>query len=144
MADAGTREKLENVALFLMRFVIGMLFMQHGMQKMFGMFGGMPPGMPVPPPMFTEIWFGGMLELVGGAFVMLGLLTRPAAFIVCGEMAVAYWRHHFKAEKFWPLENRGEGAVLYCFVFLFLAARGGGSISLDALIFKGKQATSAD
>ena len=81
---------------------------------------------------FPELpWFAGILELVGGALIALGILTRPVAFLLSGEMAVAYFMAH-APHGFWPILNHGELAVLYCFVFLFLAAHGGGPYSVDA------------
>ena len=116
-------------ALTVLRIVVGFLFFCHGAQKMLGWFAdpGMPPH---PEPAFpTLIWFAGVIELVGGALIALGILTRCAAFLASGEMAVAYFKAH--APHGWvPLQNHGELAVLYCFVFLFLAANGGGPHSL--------------
>jgi putative oxidoreductase len=99
---------------------------------MLGWFGGMP-GMPSPPPTMSQTWIGGILELVGGLAIMLGLFTRPAAFILSGMMAVAYWQFH-APNGGWPLQNQGIPAVLFCFIFLYMAARGGGDWSLDALL----------
>jgi len=117
------------VTYFLLRVVAGLLFFQAGSMKLFGWFGGMPPGAP----MTTQIWIGGVLEVVGGTAIMLGLLTRPVAFILSGEMAVAYWQFH-APHGTWPIQNHGEPAVLLCFIFLYMAARGGGDWSLDALL----------
>ena len=120
------------VTFFLLRIVSGLLFCHSGAMKLFGWFGGMP-NQPSPPPAFTEVWFGGVLEFFGGILLMLGLLTRPVAFLLSGEMAVAYWQFHAPRGT-WPIENHGEAAVLFCFIFLFMAAYGGGDWSLDALI----------
>lgn len=117
------------VTYFLLRVVAGLLFLQHGAAKLFGWFGGMPADVT----MTTQILIGGILELAGGLLVLLGLFTRPTAFIVSGEMAVAYWMVH-APKGGWPIQNGGELAVLYCFLFLFMAAYGGGDWSLDALI----------
>jgi putative oxidoreductase len=109
----------------VMRMVVGFLFLWHGSQKLFGFPGGVPEG--VPP--FVQYGAGG-IELVGGVLVMIGLMTRPAAFLCSGTMAAAYWMvHGLKAPL--PLENGGELAALYCFVFLFISARGAGVWSLD-------------
>lgn len=126
-------EKAVRITYFLLRVVAGWMFFQAGSTKIFGWFGGMPPDVPPIEPM-SQIWIGGWLEVIGGLLILLGLFTRPTAFILSGEMAVAYWQFHFTTEKFWPLQNHGEAAVLFCFLFLYMAARGGGDWSLDALI----------
>ena len=110
--------------LSLTRAVLGMMFAQHGCAKLFGMFGGTVVTAPL---MVTAGW----LELVGGTLIMVGLLTRPSAFVMSGMMAVAYFMAH-ASHGFWPIVNKGEPAVLYCFVFFYLAFAGGGSVSLDA------------
>jgi putative oxidoreductase len=116
-------------ALTLLRIVAGFLFFCHGAQKMLGWFGdpGMPPH--AAPAFPSLIWFSGVIELVGGALIALGIYTRCAAFVASGEMAVAYFKAHFP-NGWVPLQNHGELAVLYCFVFLFLAAHGGGPHTL--------------
>jgi putative oxidoreductase len=119
------------VTYFLLRVVSGLLFFQAGAAKLLGWFGGMPGG--ATPPVMSQVWIGGVLELVGGIAIMLGLLTRPVAFILSGEMAVAYWQFH-APNGAWPTQNQGVPAVLFCFIFLYMAARGGGHWSLDALI----------
>lgn len=116
-------------AYVLLRVVTGLLFCQHGGQKLLGWFGGMPAG--VTAPVGSQIWIGGVLELVGGAAILLGLFTRPVAFVLSGTMAVAYFQFH-QPGGFWPIENQGELAVLYCFIFLYMAGHGGGAWSLDA------------
>ena len=85
--------------------------------------------------MLSQVWIGGVLEVVGGVLIALGLFTRPVAFILSGEMAVAYWQFH-APNGTWPIQNHGEGAVLYCFIYLFMAAYGAGAWSLDAVIRK--------
>lgn len=121
--------RAREITLFLLRVVAGLLFFQAGGLKMFGWFGGMPPGQALTPLVITA----GVLELAGGLLIMLGLFTRAAAFITSGEMAVAYFKFH-QPRGFWPIQNHGEEAVLLCFVFLFLWAYGAGSWSLDAMI----------
>lgn len=128
-------KKAVDVSYFLLRVVAGLLFMQAGGMKILGWFGGIPAEMGGPPAFMTQIWIGGMLELVGGLLVMTGLFTHISAFIVSGEMAVAYFQFH-QPNGFWPIQNHGEPAVLLCFIFLFIAAYGGGPWSLDALIWK--------
>lgn len=122
------------ITYFLLRVVTGLLFFQAGSMKILGWFGGMPGGQPgATAPLMSQIGIGGVLELVGGLLIMLGLLTRPVAFILSGEMAVAYWQFH-APNGAWPILNHGEPAVLFCFIFLYMAAQGGGEWSLDALL----------
>ena len=111
----------------LMRMVVGFLFACHGAQKLFGVFGGSPMEEG------AMRYAAGVIELVGGAFVALGFQTRIAAFLSSGTMAVAYFlaHHEFSADKFWPIQNHGELAAVYCWVFLMIAARGAGVWSLD-------------
>ncbi|MBD0372500.1 MAG: DoxX family protein [Pyrinomonadaceae bacterium] len=117
----------------LLRIVAGFLFFLHGTQKLLGM----PPGkgMPVSPASFPG-GITGLLELVLGLMIMLGLLTSIAAFIASGEMAFAYFMAHFSAAAPLPLQNGGEPPVLFCFIFLYMASRGSGPISLDSLLFR--------
>ena len=124
----------------LLRIVSGLLMSCHGAQKMLGSFGGMP-GLPSPPEFLSQTWFGGIIELAGGVLILLGLYTRCAAFILSGTMAVAYFQFHAK-NGFWPIENHGELAVLFCFVFLFICTKGGGMLSLDGAL-RGKKARPA-
>ena len=116
----------------LLRIVAALLFVQHGGQKLLGWFGGLPGGR-----LETLMLVAGCIELVGGVLLLLGFLTRPVAFLASGEMAVAYFRAHFPHGP-WPLENHGELAVLFCFVWLFFAASGPGPWSLDALIARSR------
>jgi putative oxidoreductase len=85
----------------------------------------------------SEVGVGGILEFFGGILIVLGLFTSPVAFILAGEMAVAYWQFH-APNAVWPIQNQGQPAVLYCFIFLFFAAYGGGAWSLDSVFRKGK------
>ena len=110
----------------LMRMVTGFLFLWHGSNKLLGF---PPPPPPAEAPAFV-IWAGGAIELIGGALVMIGLQTRWAAFLCSGMMAVAYWMAH-GMNALLPIQNQGEPAALYCFVFLFIAARGSGMWSID-------------
>ena len=118
----------------LLRIVTGALFMQHGVQKLFGLL--LPPDRPWngAPPVFSQFWFAGVLEVFGGALIVLGLFTRPVAFLLAGQMAVAYFQAH-APQSFWPILNGGEPAVLFCFIYLFLFAAGAGPWSLDAALF---------
>jgi putative oxidoreductase len=121
--------------LSVLRFITGFLFLWHGSQKLFGF----PPPRPLPPgtepPSFAFLVFSGGLEFVGGLLILIGLFTRWTAFVLCGMMAVAYWIAH-GTKSFLPLQNGGELAVLYCFVFLYLFFAGGGEWSLDNLLKK--------
>jgi putative oxidoreductase len=125
-------KKAEEVTYFLLRVVSGFLFIQSGGMILFGWFGGMP-GAPGAPPLMSQTGIGGILQFFGGIAILLGLFTRPVAFILSGMMAVAYWQFH-APQGGWPLQNQGIPAVLFCFIFLYMAARGGGEWSLDALI----------
>jgi len=105
--------------------------MQSGGLILFGWFGGMPDGQKLS--LMSQTGIGGVLEFFGGALIILGLFTRPVAFILSGMMAVAYWQFH-APNGTWPLQNQGMPAVLFCFIFLFMSAYGGGEYSVDALI----------
>jgi putative oxidoreductase len=113
--------------LSVMRVVVALLFVQHGAQKLFGFFA--PPGSATPP-VLSLMGVAGVLEFFGGLLVMLGLFTRPAAFILSGQMAVAYFMVH-APQGFWPIQNKGDLATIWSFVFLYLAVAGGGEWSLD-------------
>ena len=116
--------------LSILRIVSAFLLIPHGAQKLFGFLA--PPGMPSPP-LFSQMWIGGVLEFFGGLLLLIGLFTRPVAFILSGMMAVAYFQMHAPG-GFWPLQNKGELAVIYSFVYLFLAVAGGGVWSIDHLL----------
>lgn len=126
---------LAGVAHALLRIVAGALFICPGGMKLFGWFGGMPAGAHLSPLLVVA----GVIEVFGGALIVLGLLTRPVAFIASGEMAFAYFIGHFP-KGFWPIQNHGESAVLLCFIFLFLAANGAGPWSLDRLFRRSQSA----
>jgi putative oxidoreductase len=114
----------------LLRFAAGLMFAFHGWQKLFGVLSERSGPAP-----FTQMWIGGIIETVCGSLVALGLATRWAAFLASGTMAVAYVQFHWKLSLgagFWPIVNRGELALLYALLFLFIAARGPGRLSLDA------------
>ncbi len=125
------RERPVEITYFLLRVVAGFLFIQTGGLILFGWFGGMPGGQTVR--LMSQTGIGGVLEFFGGILIMLGLFTRPVAFILSGMMAVAYWQFHFPHGR-WPVQNEGMPAVLFCFIFLYMAAKGAGNWSLDALI----------
>lgn len=122
--------RIAGAAYVVLRVVSGFLFFQSGAVIILGWYGGMPGGASSPPPLMSQTGIGGILELVGGLCVLLGLCTRPVAFVLCGEMAVAYWQFH-APNGMWPLQNQGLPAVLFCFIFLFIAAQGSGGFSLD-------------
>jgi putative oxidoreductase len=113
--------------LSVLRFVTGLLFLEHGLQK----FLGFPPRVAPAPDLFSLLGVQGCLEVVGGVLIILGLFTRPVAFVLAGNMAAAYFIGHFP-RSFFPAINGGDAAILFCFIFLYLAAAGGGIWSLDA------------
>ena len=118
----------------LLRIVASLLFMQYGMMKLFGYPIGMPPKAG-PLHLFSEIGLAAILEAFGGALLLVGLFTRPVAFILSGEMAVAYFQGH-ALRGFWPLVNGGGEAVFFCFLWLYFSAAGAGPWSLDAIFRK--------
>jgi putative oxidoreductase len=119
--------KYADIFYSILRIVSGLLFLCHGTQKLFGF-----PGTNPPLPLFASLpaW-GGVIEIICGTLITIGLLTPFAAFIASGEMAVAYFVRHIE-HGFWPLLNRGELTILYCFLFLYFAAMGSGRFSIDA------------
>jgi putative oxidoreductase len=110
----------------LLRIAAGLAFAQHGAQKLFGVLGGSAVEL------VSQRGLAGIIEFVGGIMIALGLFTSPVAFIASGEMAVAYFQAH-APRNFWPIQNGGELAVLYCFIFLYLSAIGSGKLSIDAI-----------
>ena len=136
-----TEQRIRDVTITLLRIVTGLLFWEHGAQKLFGWLGGQPVGQ-----LASQFGLAGILEFFGGILIILGLFTRPVAFLLSGEMALAYFQVH-APNGLWPIENRGEIVALYSFVFLFFAAHGAGPYSLDALIRRRRttvDATTAD
>jgi putative oxidoreductase len=123
-------EKYANHTYALLRIVTGAMFSFHGAQIILRVFAeGFPPA-----PVGSQTWFGGLIELIGGLLVMAGFQTRWAAFLCSGTMAVAYFQFHWKFQlgrNFFPANNQGEMAALYCFIFLFISCRGGVQWSLD-------------
>jgi len=112
----------------VLRILVGFLFLWHGLQKLFGIPAPMPAGVPA-----FIIYGAGPIELITGALVMIGLFTHWASFLASGEMACAYWMAH-GTKALLPIQNNGELAVIYCFIFLFFSTQGGGIWSVDALI----------
>jgi len=138
-----TMNRAAQIAYLLLRLVAGLLFFQAGTVKTFAWFGGMPGAPPATTaPLMSQIGIGGWMEVIGGILIMAGLCTRPVAFILSGEMAVAYWQFH-APNGAWPVVNHGGEAVLFCFIFLFMAAQGGGDYSLDALIKRSRAGSPA-
>jgi putative oxidoreductase len=123
--------KYSEEAYSLLRIMAGFLFSFHGAQKILGLLT--EPSMM--PPVGSELWFGGIIELVCGLMILAGFLTPVAAFLASGQMAVAYFQFHWKFasdNNFFPIINHGELAVIYCFLFLFIATKGGGKWSVDS------------
>lgn len=114
-------------ALAVFRVVVGLVFMQHGTEKVFGF---PAPADGAQPPLLSLIGVGGLIEVIGGFLIVVGLFTRPTAFVLCGQMAVAYWFFHAPNGVF-PIQNGGDGAILFCFSFLLLIFFGPGLMSLD-------------
>ena len=137
--DPGSTRGFIGAIHSLLSVVTGLLFMQHGVQKLFGLL--LAPDRPWngAPDVFTQFWFAGVLETFGGALIGLGLFTRPVAFLLSGEMAVAYFQAHAPRD-FWPILNGGENVVLFSFVYLYLFAAGAGPYSLDAALFGRRRA----
>jgi putative oxidoreductase len=134
MADLGKRlARHEGMVCSVLRLVAGAMFSCHGMQKILGWFTTAAG-----PRVGSQLWVGGIIELVGGALIAIGLFTRAAAFVASGTMAVAYIQFHWQLAtagwKWLPIVNKGELAALYCFVFLYFVFRGGGAMSLDRRI----------
>ncbi|MEQ9399599.1 MAG: DoxX family protein [Longimicrobiales bacterium] len=123
-----TRSGIPHFFLNVARIVFGLMFMQHGAQKLFALLGREEAAA-----FLSQIWFAGALEFWGGLLIVVGLFTRPVAFVLAGEMAWAYFQVH-APRSFFPIQNGGETSVLFCFFFLLLAAAGGGRFSLDGLM----------
>ena len=120
--------KFEQQTYALVRIMAGFMFAAHGSQKLLSF----PIASPGEAPAFV-LYVAGPIELIGGLLILVGLLTRYSAFLCSGTMAAAYWIAH-GTQAFWPIANRGELAALYCFLFLFMAARGSGIWSVDAAL----------
>jgi putative oxidoreductase len=127
MRTSTTLDRWSPYALAALRIVTALIFMEHGTQKLFGFPAPPQSGLP---PLLSLFGVGAILELVGGLLILVGLFTRPVAFILAGEMAVAYWMFH-APQSFYPALNGGDAAILYCFVFLLLVFTGPGAWSID-------------
>jgi putative oxidoreductase len=123
--------------LSIVRIVAALLFLEHGTSRLFGWPSPLPS-----PALFSMYWVAGAIELVGGILLALGLFTRCAAFVMSGEMAFAYFISH-APNSFFPILNRGDASILYCFIFLYIAFAGGGPWSLDAWL-RGRRAAQSD
>jgi len=125
-------ERHRPTALAGLRIITGLMFMQHGTQKIFSF----PAEAMGPFQLMSQMGIGGVLELVGGALIVLGLFTRPVAFLLSGMMAVAYFQFHAMSGGLFPIVNGGELAALYCWVFLYLVFAGPGALSVDGILAK--------
>ena len=123
--------RYQPILLSVLRIIAAYVFLEHGLQKAFGMFGGLPPNLPANVAMLLQA--AGWIETIGGVLILLGLFTAPVAFILSGEMAAAYFIGHVSrnGNVLLPMVNGGEPAVLFCFLYLYLASSGGGAWSLD-------------
>jgi putative oxidoreductase len=128
MRHAESLDRYTPYALAALRIVTALIFMEHGTQKLFGF--PAPPASGLPAALSLH-WIGAILELAGGFLILVGLFTRPVAFVLAGEMAVAYWMFH-APRSFYPVLNGGDAAILYCFVFLLLVFTGPGALSIDS------------
>lgn len=131
----GFLDRFSGPLLSALRIMSALLFMAHGTAKLLQfpateMFATAPP-------VGDLMWIAGVLEAVGGALLVIGLFTRPVAFVLSGMMAVAYFMAH-ASQSFYPIQNGGDAAILFCFVFLYIAAAGGGPIGVDAMLAKKK------
>jgi putative oxidoreductase len=138
MTSQGARSGPAHFFLNALRIGAGLVFMQHGAQKLFGVLGAQGTA-----EFGSQFWLAGMLEMWGGLLIVVGLFTRPVAFVLAGEMAWAYVQAHLP-QSVYPVVNRGEPAALYCLIFLFFAANGGGAFSLDGLFALRRRGKPAD
>jgi len=136
--DMNFLDRWQGSLLSILRIVAALLFIEHGTSKLFG-FPSLAPMMTAPAPAMSFMWIAGMLEAVGGLMLLLGFLTRPVAFLLSGQMALGYWMVHAPRSTF-PSINMGDAAILFCFVFLYIAAAGPGPWSLDASMFGKRRA----
>jgi putative oxidoreductase len=127
LRNSSALDRWSPYALAALRIVTALIFMEHGTQKLFGFPAPPQSGLP---PLFSLFGIGAILEFVGGLLILVGLFTRPVAFVLAGEMAVAYWMFH-APQSFYPVLNGGDASILYCFVFLLLVFTGPGAWSID-------------
>jgi putative oxidoreductase len=136
MARSRHYERWSPHALSILRIVVALLFLEHGTQKILGF----PPSPSLGPALLSLHGLQGVIELLGGLLILVGLFTRPVAFILCGDMAVAYFLAH-APKNFFPMLNGGDAAILYCFVFLYLVFAGAGLWSVDEVLGRGSSRT---
>lgn len=132
------RTQFQEITWNLLRIVVGIAFVTHGLPKLFGLLGGFGPEGGAAP-LMSRFGIAGVLEVFGGALIALGLFTRPVAFLLSGQMAVAYFWIHLGRGSLWWWENGGELAMLFSFIFLLFSAWGAGSFSLDAKLASGRE-----
>lgn len=137
--EGGWSDRSAPQMLSVLRIVTALLFLSHGMSKILGI----PMSSASFPQAWTLLWIAGMLELIGGFLLLIGLWSRPVAFLLAGEMAVAYWMVH-APDNFWPVLNNGEAAILFCFIFLYVMVRGPGVWSVDCWMRRRKAAEGPD
>ena len=131
MAIEQTAARYAPTILSILRIAVALLFLAHGTGKMFGFPSANAAA--TAPALFSMYWFAASIEIVGSILMVLGLFTRPVAFIIAGETAVVYWLAHFPRGGFFPMFNGGEAAIMFCFVFLYICFAGPGAWSLDGL-----------
>ena len=137
--EGGWAERWSARFLSILRIITSLLFLSHGTSKILGF----PLSTASFPPPWTQFWMAGMMELIGGTLLLIGLFTRPIAFLLAGEMAIAYWLIH-APDHFFPVLNGGEAAVLFCFIFLYIFFAGPGPWSLDAKLWERRRAEGPD
>jgi putative oxidoreductase len=137
--EGGWSDRHAPQMLSVLRIVTALLFLSHGLSKIVGI----PMSSASFPTPWTLLWIAGMLELIGGLLLLIGLWSRPVAFVLAGEMAVAYWMVH-APDDFWPVLNNGEAAILFCFIFLYVMVRGPGVWSVDCLMRRRRAAEGPD
>ena len=135
--------RFEEPTLGLLRVMAALMFMEHGVAKLFGWLGGWRGEPGATAPLFSLSGLAGVLETFGGMLLAIGLFTRPVAFVLSGLMAAAYFKAH-APDGFWPMLNRGELAAVYCFLFFYLSARGGGRYSVDGVLARRKAPVRVD
>ena len=143
MARTFFMSRFTDATLALLRVMAGLMFMQHGVQKLFGWLGGWRGEPGATAPLLSQSGLAGVLEVFGGALIAIGLFTRPVAFLLSGMMAVAYFQVHAPG-GFWPIVNHGEMAALYCFIFFYFSARGAGPYSVDGMLERRRNAPRMD
>ncbi|MFC7537621.1 DoxX family protein [Sphingomonas sp. GCM10030256] len=137
--EGGWADRWRPQFLSILRIITALLFLQHGTSKILGF----PMSTASFPPPWTQFWVAGMMELIGGALLLIGLFSRPVALLLAGEMAIAYWMVH-APDNFFPALNGGEAAILFCFIFLYIVFAGPGPWSVDCKIGDRRKAAGPD